>query len=83
MFKAYGVKKIIFTCPHDYNVVKKEYKEFAKVGVGSDGNPLSYDFEVFHHVDKILVSRRRGLSVIRQRVEYAFLEIAHLAFARG
>lgn len=53
MFKAYGIKKIVFTCPHDYNVVKKEYKEFASVGIGSDGNPLSYDFEVFHHTEII------------------------------
>jgi len=52
-FKTYGVKKIILTCPHDYNTLKKEYKEFAKVGVGSDGNPLEYDFEVFHHTQII------------------------------
>ncbi|MCP4131194.1 MAG: (Fe-S)-binding protein [bacterium] len=49
LFKAYGVKKIVCTCPHDYNVIKKEYKKFAAVGVGSDGGPLGYDFEVYHH----------------------------------
>jgi len=53
MFKAYGVKKIICTCPHDYNVIKKEYKKFAKAGTGSDGNALEYDFEIFHHTEII------------------------------
>ena len=32
LFKAYGVKKIITTCPHGYNMLKKEYKKFAEVG---------------------------------------------------
>jgi Fe-S oxidoreductase len=48
-FKAYGVKKIICTCPHDYNTLKKEYKSFSKVGMGSDGKPLEANYEVFHH----------------------------------
>ena len=52
-FKAYGVKKIITTCPHGYNVIKKEYKKFAKVGVGSDGQPLEADYEVYHHTEII------------------------------
>lgn len=52
-FKAYGVKKIICTCPHDYNVLKKEYKKFAAVGKNADGAPLEYNFEVFHHTQII------------------------------
>lgn len=52
-FSSYGVKRIICTCPHDYNVIKKEYKKFAALGVGSDGNPLKHDFEVFHHTQII------------------------------
>jgi len=52
-FKAYGVKKIICTCPHDYNVLKKEYKKFAAVGKNADGAPLEYHFEVFHHTQII------------------------------
>ncbi len=50
-FKTYGVKKIVCTCPHDYNVIKKEYKTFAKVGVDSEGNPLEYNFEIVHHTE--------------------------------
>jgi Fe-S oxidoreductase len=50
-FKAYGIKKIITTCPHGYNMLKKEYASFAKVGVGSDGNPLEYNIEVYHHTE--------------------------------
>jgi len=53
LFKAYGVKKIITACPHGYNTLKKEYREFAKVGIGSDGEKLEYDFEVYHHTEII------------------------------
>jgi len=52
-FKSYGIKKIITTCPHGYNMLKKEYASFAKVGMGSDGNPLEYNIEVFHHTEVI------------------------------
>jgi len=52
-FKAYGIKKIVMTCPHGYNMLKKEYKKFAKVGKNMDGNPLEYNFEVYHHTEII------------------------------
>ncbi|TAL37392.1 MAG: 4Fe-4S dicluster domain-containing protein [Spirochaetes bacterium] len=52
-FKTYGVKKIVTTCPHGYNVIKKEYKKFAKVGLDSSGQPLEANYEVFHHVELI------------------------------
>ena len=52
-FKAYGVKKIITACPHGYNVLKKEYPEFAKVGMDSEGNPLECGYEVYHHTEVI------------------------------
>lgn len=52
-FKSYGIKKIITTCPHGYNMLKKEYPKFAKVGMGSDGNPLEVNFEVYHHTEVI------------------------------
>jgi Fe-S oxidoreductase len=48
-FKAYNVKKIICTCPHDYNVIKKEYKKFAAVGKNAEGGPLECNYEVYHH----------------------------------
>ncbi len=35
-FKKYNVKKIIVACPHGYNVLKNEYKQFGG------------DFEVYH-----------------------------------
>lgn len=59
-FKGYGVKKIITTCPHGYNILKKEYAEFAKVGVGSDGNPLEYNIEVLHHTEVIASIIKNG-----------------------
>ncbi|MBP7734875.1 MAG: 4Fe-4S dicluster domain-containing protein [Spirochaetes bacterium] len=52
-FKAYGVKKIVCTCPHDYNVIKKEYKKFAKVGKNAEGGPLEANYEVYHHTEII------------------------------
>jgi Fe-S oxidoreductase len=52
-FKAYGVKKIVTTCPHGYNMLKKEYKQFAKVGKNPEGGALEYNFEVFHHTEVI------------------------------
>jgi len=53
-FKNYGVKKIIITCPHGYNMLKKEYPKFAKVGVDSSGNPLEANYEVYHHTEIIM-----------------------------
>lgn len=52
-FKNYGVKKIVTTCPHDYNILKKEYKDFAEVGKDSEEKPLEYDFTVIHHTELI------------------------------
>jgi len=61
-FKAYGVKKIICTCPHDYNVLKKEYKKFAAIADASmvSGEPLEYNFEVFHHTQIIADILKEG-----------------------
>jgi len=53
-FKNYGVKKIIATCPHGYNMLKKEYPKFAKVGIDSSGNPLEANYEVYHHTEIIM-----------------------------
>ncbi|OHD69171.1 MAG: hypothetical protein A2W19_06175 [Spirochaetes bacterium RBG_16_49_21] len=61
LFSSYGVKKIVCTCPHDYNVIKKEYKKFAQVGKGSDGQPLKYGFAVYHHTQIIHDLIKRGV----------------------
>jgi len=52
-FKGYGVKKIVCTCPHDYNAIKKEYKKFAQVGKNAEGGPLEANYEVYHHTEVI------------------------------
>lgn len=59
-FKAYGVKKIITTCPHGYNVIKKEYPKFAKVGLDSNGQPLDANYEVYHHTEVIADLIKKG-----------------------
>ncbi|MCX7635774.1 MAG: (Fe-S)-binding protein, partial [Syntrophales bacterium] len=41
VMNAYGVKKIITTCPHGYNAIKKDYPHFG-------GN-----YEVYHHTEII------------------------------
>lgn len=48
IFKQYNVKKILTTCPHGYNTIKKEYPQFG-------GN-----FEVVHHTEFILDLIRTG-----------------------
>ncbi|MFC1669102.1 heterodisulfide reductase-related iron-sulfur binding cluster [Spirochaetota bacterium] len=60
MFKNYNVKKIITTCPHGYNTIKKEYKKFAQMGLDSGGQPLEYNFEVFHHTEVIAKLVKNG-----------------------
>ncbi len=65
-FKSYGVKKIITTCPHGYNIFKKEYASFAEIGIGSDGKPLEYNIEVFHHTEVISDLVRSGKIKLKQ-----------------
>ncbi|HOJ51938.1 MAG TPA: heterodisulfide reductase-related iron-sulfur binding cluster [Syntrophales bacterium] len=49
VMKGYGVKKIITTCPHGYNALKKDYPHFGG------------DFEVYHHTEFIakLIAERK------------------------
>ncbi len=42
IFKNYNVKKVVVSCPHGYNTLKKEYPQFGA------------DFEVIHHTELIL-----------------------------
>ncbi len=60
IFKAYGVKKIVTTCPHGYNVIKKEYAKFAGLAKGSDGAPLEAKYEVYHHTEIIADLIKKG-----------------------
>lgn len=65
-FKAYGVKKIITTCPHGYNMLKKEYKRFAQVGMNAEGGPLEYNFEIYHHSEVIIDLIKKGLIKLKE-----------------
>jgi len=48
-FKRYGIKKIITACPHGFNTLKNEYRQFG------------YEFdEVWHHADFILKLVKEG-----------------------
>jgi len=48
IFKAYNVKKILTTCPHGYNTLKKEYPQFGG------------EFEVLHHTEFVLDLIKNG-----------------------
>ena len=48
-FKAYNVKKVLTTCPHGYNTLKKEYPEY-------EGGT----FDVIHHSEFILDLIKNG-----------------------
>jgi Fe-S oxidoreductase len=52
-FIKYGVKKIICSSPHDYNILKKEYGAFAASLRDPEGRPLKYEIEVYHHTEII------------------------------
>jgi len=41
VFNGYNVKKVITVCPHGYNTIKNEYKQFGG------------DYEVYHHTEFI------------------------------
>ncbi len=55
--KKYGVKKIVTTCPHGYNILKNEYPQF-------DGN-----FEVYHHSEFIARLIREGKIKLRHSID--------------
>jgi Fe-S oxidoreductase/nitrate reductase gamma subunit len=54
--KRYNVKKIIATCPHGYNALKKDYPHFGG------------QFEVYHHTEIIAGLIARGKITLRKPV---------------
>jgi Fe-S oxidoreductase/nitrate reductase gamma subunit len=60
VMNAYGVKKIICTCPHGYNTLKKDYPNFG-------GN-----YEVYHHTEIIADLIAKGKIVLKKPVEGMF-----------
>ena len=42
LMNSYNIKKIVTTCPHDFNTLKNEYKS------------LGGDYKVYHHTEYIL-----------------------------
>jgi Fe-S oxidoreductase/nitrate reductase gamma subunit len=60
VMNGYGVKKIICTCPHGYNALKKDYSHFG-------GN-----FEVYHHTEIIADLIARGKITLKNPAEGVF-----------
>ncbi|MBW2600231.1 MAG: (Fe-S)-binding protein [Deltaproteobacteria bacterium] len=56
----YGVKKVICTCPHGYNTIKKDYPHFG-------GN-----FEVYHHTEIIADLIAQGRLKLKEQVSGLF-----------
>ena len=55
--KGYNVKKIIATCPHGYNALKKDYPHFGG------------QFEVYHHTEIIADLIAKGKITLKKPVE--------------
>ena len=49
LFKKLSVKKVITTCPHCYNTLKNDYKDYGA------------DFEVFHHTEILQEIMKKGI----------------------
>jgi Fe-S oxidoreductase/nitrate reductase gamma subunit len=60
IMNGYGVKKIITTCPHGYNALKKDYPNFG-------GN-----FDVYHHTEIIADLITKGKIKLQRPVEGLF-----------
>jgi Fe-S oxidoreductase len=60
VMKGYGVKKIIATCPHGYNALKKDYPHF-------DGK-----FEVYHHTEILADLIAQGKIKLKKPVDGLF-----------
>ena len=60
VMKNYNVKKIITTCPHGYNALKKDYPNFGG------------EFEVHHHTQLIADLIAGGKIVLKKPVEGVF-----------
>ncbi|MBN2233152.1 MAG: 4Fe-4S dicluster domain-containing protein [Deltaproteobacteria bacterium] len=62
IMNGYGVKRVVVMCPHGYNTIKKDYKDFGG------------DFEVLHHTELLAELLREGrLNLTRplsERVTY-------------
>jgi Fe-S oxidoreductase len=57
IFSGYNVKKIITVCPHCYNTLKNEYKQFGG------------DYEVYHHTEFIKKLLDEGKIKLTNRVD--------------
>lgn len=60
VMNAYGVKKIIATCPHGYNALKKDYPHFGG------------HYEVYHHTEIIAKLMAEGKIKLKKPVETRF-----------
>jgi Fe-S oxidoreductase/nitrate reductase gamma subunit len=60
VMKGYNVKKIITTCPHGYNALKKDYQNFGG------------EFEVYHHTEILADLIAKGKIVLKKPVEGLF-----------
>ena len=60
VMKNYNVKKIIATCPHGYNAIKKDYPHFGG------------EFEVYHHTEIIADLIAKGKITLKKPVAGLF-----------
>lgn len=68
-FKGYGVKKIITTCPHCYNILKSDYKQ------------LGADFEVIHHtqlIDQLISAGKIKMGALDEKLKVTYHDSCYL-----
>lgn len=68
-FKGYGVKKIITTCPHCFNVLKSDYKQ------------LGADFEVIHHtqlIDQLVKAGKIKIGSLAENLKVTYHDSCYL-----
>ncbi|MBP8083075.1 MAG: (Fe-S)-binding protein [Spirochaetes bacterium] len=56
------IPKILFICPHGYNVFKKEYKSFAK------SRMLKTDYKAYSHIEVISTLIENGKIVLKRNI---------------
>ena len=63
-FSRYGIKRIVCTSPHEYNILKKEYAYLTKNKNMFNNELPAYNVQVFHYSEIILDILKRKLVLL-------------------
>ena len=74
IMNSYNIKKIVTTCPHDFNTLKNEYKS------------LGGDYEVLHHTEfihELITAKRLSISSNLNGVKITYHDPCYLGRGNG